>query len=258
MLRIGRARTKMLINERFDGNRPDKAEEAILDYDAAIKIMEDDFRSNPAKALYSEYPDALVRRALVKEGLAKWEGAVDDYSKAIALWRPATPRADIPLRGSARPQEGDGLGVNPLVLNFRANALCQLNRYNEALSDYQEATDIFINDGEYRQAQISRANEALALYGAGEEEDAVKRMESVIKKDQGITDMHVALAAVYWERGEAAKAENRWSFACENIDSGCGAYKDMKWVRGIRRWPANLADKLQRFLDHDSSKNVKI
>ena len=26
--------------------------------------------------------------------------------------------------------------VNPLVLNFRANALCQLNRYNEALSTY--------------------------------------------------------------------------------------------------------------------------
>lgn len=36
-----------------------------------------------------------------------------------------------------------GLGVNPLVLNFRGNALSQLGRFREALQDYREATEIF-------------------------------------------------------------------------------------------------------------------
>jgi len=40
-----------------------------------------------------------------------------------------------------------GLGVNPLVLNFRGNALSQLGRFREALQDYREATEIFRKDG---------------------------------------------------------------------------------------------------------------
>eukprot|EP00438_Fugacium_kawagutii_P029509 Skav222735 [mRNA] locus=scaffold2390:329045:334406:+ [translate_table: standard] len=42
---------------------------------------------------------------------------------------------------------GKGLGVNPLVLNFRGNALSQLGRFREALQDYREATEIFRKDG---------------------------------------------------------------------------------------------------------------
>lgn len=39
-----------------------------------------------------------------------------------------------------------GLGVNPLVLNFRGNAFSQLGRFREALADYREATEIFRQD----------------------------------------------------------------------------------------------------------------
>ena len=48
-------------------------------------------------------------------------------------------------------KEGDGLGMNPLILNFRGNALGQLRRYDEAVEDYEEATQIFDADGEARQ-----------------------------------------------------------------------------------------------------------
>ena len=37
--------------------------------------------------------------------------------------------------------------MNPLVLNFRGNALSQLGRFREALQDYREATEIFRKDG---------------------------------------------------------------------------------------------------------------
>ena len=36
--------------------------------------------------------------------------------------------------------------MNPLVLNFRGNALSQLGRFREALQDYREATEIFRKD----------------------------------------------------------------------------------------------------------------
>lgn len=39
---------------------------AIQDYDVGISIMEDDFRQHPERMMYSEYPDALVKRGLAK------------------------------------------------------------------------------------------------------------------------------------------------------------------------------------------------
>jgi len=253
LLRLGRARARVMLNDIARGRRPEKAAEAVGDLNVAVGIMEDDFKRNPGKALYSEYPDALVRRALAKEELKEWEGAVDDYSRAILLWRPPPGTLDKPLRGNAVPQEGDGLGVNPLVLNFRGNALSQLGRYTEALSDYQEATDIFLADGEFRQASLSKANEALAMYGDQRFEEAVKTMQAVIRKDPGVTDMHVALAAVYWDSGNVGRAEDEWRFACEKIDTGCQQYKDLTWVSTIRRWPPNLTTALSKFLAKTAS-----
>lgn len=250
MLRMGRARTRVMLNDLTGGQRPEKAAQAVEDYDVAIGIMEDEFRQDPGKPLYSEYPDALVRRALAKEELKQWAGAVEDYTRAINLWRPPPGTPDIPLRGNARPAEGNGLGVNPLVLNFRGNALSQIGKYEEALVDYQEATDIFLADGEFRQASLSRANEALALYGADRQDEAVQTMQSVIRKDPGVTDMHVALASVYWGEGKVGRAEDEWQFACEKIDTGCQQYKDLTWVSQIRRWPPTLVEALRRFLGH--------
>ena len=37
---------------------------------------------------------------------------------------------------------------------------------------------------------------------------------------QGYTDMHVALAAVYWGKGQQGAAESEWEFACNSISTG--------------------------------------
>jgi hypothetical protein len=52
----------------------------------------------------------------IQEGLSDWQGAVNDYSRAISLW------------GGGR-----GEGINPFVLTFRGNALARLGRYKDAL-----------------------------------------------------------------------------------------------------------------------------
>lgn len=94
------------------------------------------------------YNDLLQGTRPDKEGLQDWNGAVQDYTKAIQALRPKDGRADVAMPGSSRIQEGDGLGMNPLILNFRGNALGQLRRYDEAVEDYEEATQIFDADGE--------------------------------------------------------------------------------------------------------------
>lgn len=238
-LRLGRARARVLQNDLARGTRPEKAALAVEDLDVVVGIMEDDFKSNPGKALYSEYPDALVRRGLAKEELKEWQGAVDDYSRAIAMWRP-------------REGEEVGMGVNPLVLNFRGNALSQLRQFEPAVLDYEEAAAMFRTDGLLREASISLSNAALALYGSDREDEAVILMQDIVRKDPGITDMHVALAAVNWGAGKVGKAESEWQFACERINTGCQAYKDADWVANIRRWPPTLAAKLQNFLSRSS------
>lgn len=164
------------------------------------------------------------------------------------------------------------MGMNPLILNFRGNALAQLARYDEAVEDYEEATQIFDADREaarraasggaqVRQASLSRANTGLALFGAGREPEAQLIMEKarrprglgpcvkeVVRNDPGVTDAHVALAAWYWANGRVPEAESQWTFACEKIESGCQAYKDMKWLKEIRRWPPPLVSLLENFL----------
>lgn len=246
-LHASRAQVRLNINDIAGGRKPEKVVGAIEDFDVTLKLIDDNFRDFP-EPIYSEYPSTLVRRGLAKEALKDWEGAVQDYSKAIDVMRPKDGRPDLPLRGNAQPAEGDGLGENPLVLNFRGNALSRLGRFKEAVVDYREATTIFFNDREIRQACLSRTNEALALFGDGQDAEAVKVLESVVRRDPKLADSHVALAAHYWASQDVGRAETEWSLACSDSDTGCQTYKSLEWVSEIRRWPPSLVASLQSFL----------
>lgn len=48
-----------------------------------------------------------------------------------------------------------------------------------------------------------------------------------------------------------------WRFVCDNIEVGCDAYKDMNWVRTIRRWPDALSSKLDQFLSRKIPEKLK-
>lgn len=74
-------------------------------------------------------------------------------------------------------------------------------------------------DQEYLQASTSRCNEALALFGAEEDSEAVQIMEDVARRAPNVVDAHVALAVSYWSLKDFARAEDEWRVACEGL--GC-------------------------------------
>mmetsp|Transcript_483 Transcript_483/g.684 ORF Transcript_483/g.684 Transcript_483/m.684 type:complete len:200 (-) Transcript_483:180-779(-) len=194
-------------------------------------MEQDGARNKDGTAKYFEFPDTYVQRGLAKEGLADWQGAIDDYSEAIKLW------------GGGR-----GPGINPYVLTFRGNALSYIGRYYEAIKDYDSADELFLLQRNPDRAIEARANKALALYEVGQTTDSIKLMRNVLRKQPGFADLHIAIASDAWKNKNFGLAEEEWAFACENIDVGCSKYKDIEWVRKIRRWPPSLANELQNFL----------
>lgn len=207
-----------------------KFSSAIDDDTEAIQLMNDGEKSD-GSAKYPEYPDTFVNRALAKEGLADWEGALRDYDKAIDLW------------GGGR-----GEGINPYALTFRGNTLCRLNRYRDAIPDYEAASNIFNSIRDIDRYSDARANMALALYEIGETDKSVKIMNDVIRKSPGYSDMHVAIAADSWSRGDYITALKEWRFTCDKISTGCLAYQDSEWLQTVRRWPPKLVKNLDEFL----------
>jgi len=115
-----------------------------------------------------------------------------------------------------------------------------------------EATQIFVQDRRIREASLSRCNEALALFGAGQADQAIATLQLVVRKDPAVTDARVALAAAYWATGDVSRAESEWLYACEKIETGCRQYKDLEWVSEIRRWPPSLVEDLRDFLKKET------
>ena len=91
------------------------------------------------------------------------------------------------------------------------------------------------------------SNAALALAQLGDETGAIAEAEAVARRAPNSADMRAALAALYYSRGRVADAEEAWERACgRNV--GCGKYRDLDYVRRIRRWPPVMVDKLDAFL----------
>mmetsp|Transcript_9527 Transcript_9527/g.20892 ORF Transcript_9527/g.20892 Transcript_9527/m.20892 type:complete len:94 (-) Transcript_9527:164-445(-) len=82
-------------------------------------------------------------------------------------------------------------------------------------------------------------------------------MAGIIRKNPGYADMHVALAADSWSRGNYIEALSQWRFTCDRIEVGCDAYKDPTWVKTIRRWPDSLSSKLLQFLAREIPTQLK-
>lgn len=158
---------------------------SLADCDEAIRLMSSDGEKPDGTAAYPEYPDSFVSRGLANEGLADWKAALVDYNKAVALW------------GGGR-----GDDVNPYTLTFRGNTLGRLDRYEEAILDYEAASNTFNSMRDVARYSDARANMALALYQVGRTDESVKAMNDVIRKNPGYADMHVAIAANAWSKGD--------------------------------------------------------
>ncbi|CAD5961980.1 tetratricopeptide repeat protein [Planktothrix agardhii 1806] len=177
---------------------------------------------NPAISDYNQsielapsFPDSYLNRGVAYEGLGEWEKAIADYNKVLEI----------------NPND-------PVAYNNRGNAEAGLENWSAALLDYQTASDL---DKNY---SFARGNYALTLYQLGETELALKTMKNLVRKYPNFADMRAALTACLWDIGKLGEAESNW-VAVVGLDA---RYKNINWVKTVRRWPPKVVTALNNFL----------
>jgi tetratricopeptide (TPR) repeat protein len=196
-----------------------------------------------------EEPAIWSNRGIVRASQFQLDGAIADYTQAISL-APDEPDSYL-NRGAAyeMKQEWDAaiadynyvLELDPKeagALNNRGNAEAGQGDWEAAIADYQQAADLDPNFA------LARVNYGLALYQVDRSNEALKVLRGVVRKYPNFPDARAALTAGLWASNKRGEAESQW-VAVEGLDS---RYKDVDWIRTIRRWPPKVADALEQFL----------
>ncbi|MDH6061851.1 tetratricopeptide repeat protein [Chrysosporum bergii ANA360D] len=170
---------------------------------------------NQAIQLAPNATDPYLNRGAAWEGLGKWQEAIADYNHVLEL----------------DPNDA-------MAYNNRGNAKSGLGQWQEAIRDFQKSVEIAPNFA------FARANYALALYQTGEIQAAIREMKNIVRKYPQFADMRAALTAAYWVNGNQGEAESNW-VAAYGLDN---RYKDINWVKNIRRWPPTMVAALDKFL----------
>ena len=168
-----------------------------------------------AIALAPTEPDPYLNRGAVWEAMGQWEQAIEDYNQVLQI-------------------DPD----DPAAYNNRGNAEAGLGNWELAIADYQAAITL------HPSFSLAYGNYALALYQTDEQTQALQIMKSLVRKYPSFADMRAAITAVLWESGNRGEAESNW-VAVVGLDT---RYKDLNWVKNIRRWPPKMVTALEHFL----------
>ncbi len=168
-----------------------------------------------AIALAPDQPDPYLNRGALWEAIGQWDKAIADYNRLLRL-------------------DPD----DPAAYNNRGNAEAGSGEWELAIADYQAAITL------QPSFSLAYGNYALALYQTGETQSALQLMKSLVRKYPNFADMRAALTAALWEQGQRGEAESNW-VAVVGLD---GRYKDLNWVKNIRRWPPKMVTALDHFL----------
>ncbi len=170
---------------------------------------------NQAIALAPTEPDPYLNRGAVREAMGAWEDAIADYNQVLQF-------------------DPD----DPAAYNNRGNAEAGLGEWELAIADYQAAITL------QPSFSLAYGNYALALYEVGDIQKSVQIMKSLVRKYPSFADMRAALTAALWETGQRGEAESNW-VAVVGLDT---RYKDLSWVKNVRRWPPKMVTALENFL----------
>ncbi|MEM6590442.1 MAG: hypothetical protein AAF651_01115, partial [Cyanobacteria bacterium P01_C01_bin.73] len=108
-----------------------------------------------------------------------------------------------------------------------------------ALADYRQAIAIAPNFA------LARVNAGLAKYQLGQAKEALRTFRNLVRKYRDFADARAALTAVLWVNGQQGEAESNW-VSVIGLDS---RYRDVNWVKTVRRWPPAMVDALEQFLN---------
>jgi tetratricopeptide (TPR) repeat protein len=179
------------------------------------KLLEAIADFNKAIELAPNAPDSYLNRGAALEGLGKWQEAIADYNHVLEI----------------NPQD-------PAAFNNRGNAKAGLGEWESALADFKQAGDLV---GDFA---FARANYALTIYQLDQTEEAIRNMQHLVRKYPQFADMRAALTAAFWAEGKQGEAESQWVSAV-GLDA---RYKEIDWVKNVRRWPPKMAAALEKFL----------
>ncbi|WP_228024689.1 tetratricopeptide repeat protein [cf. Phormidesmis sp. LEGE 11477] len=160
-------------------------------------------------------PDPYLNRGALREAMGEWEDAIADYNQVLQI-------------------DPD----DPAAYNNRGNAEAGLGEWDLAVADYQAAITL------QPSFSLAYGNYALALYEIGETQKSLQIMKSLVRKYPSFVDMRAALTAALWETGQRGEAESNW-VAVVGLDT---RYKDLNWVKNVRRWPPKMVTALEHFL----------
>jgi len=170
---------------------------------------------NKSIELAPDAPDPYLNRGAALEGMGKWEDAIADYNHVLEL----DPK-------------------DPAAYNNRGSAKTGLGNWEDAIADFKKAADLAPDYA------FARANQALATYQIGETDDAIRMMRNLVRKYPQFADMRAALTAALWVNGKQGEAESEW-VAAVGVDS---RYKNIDWLKTVRRWPPSLISAMEKFL----------
>ncbi len=170
---------------------------------------------NESVRLAPEATDPYLNRGTALEGLGQFAAAIADYNRVLEL----------------DPNDA-------MAFNNRGNAKAGLGQFEAAIADYHQAAQLAPNFA------FARASEALMKYEIGKDKAALKQLRTIIRKYPMFADVRAALTAVLWQQGQFGEAESNWISAI-GIDS---RYRDLDWVRDVRRWPPRATASLESFL----------
>lgn len=170
---------------------------------------------NKAVELAPDSPDPYLNRGIAYERGNQWEKAVADYNKVLEI----DPK-------------------DPIAYNNRGNAEAGQGDWKAAIADYRKAADLA------PAYAAARTNYALALYQDGQTKEAIQTLKNLARKYPNYADVRAALTAVLWAEGRQGEAESQWVGAV-GLDA---RYRDLNWVKTIRRWPPAMVAALEKFL----------
>lgn len=125
-------------------------------------------------------------------------------------------------------------GENGVVLSNRAVVYEALGKYDNAIHDYQQA--LSSND-----VQPFWIRYALALFQKGKSYEALSILKRAVARFN-VSDVHAALAVIYFDRGEVAQAETEWSA----VDRP-KLFQSRAFLEQERKWPPKAVDAMDRF-----------
>jgi len=159
--------------------------------------------------------DAHLNRGTAEEALGRWDEASADYEAVL------------------RQQPDD------------ASALYNLGNVAGSRGDWTLAREQFLAAAEARPGfAMARSSAALAALQLQQRDQAEVELRRLIRRHPLFADARAGLTALLWHKGASGEAESHWA-AASGLDS---RYRDLTWLRDVRRWPPRAVEALGQFL----------